>query len=87
MRLIKALGVSAPAAVQTGAGDNVDSATCVRAFNNTTTNYLVTIETVGDVLIGSFWMAGGAEAFIEKDPTDQIFAANAGVFLTKVAFR
>ena len=37
MRMIKALGASAPAEVQTGAGGDVNSATCVRAFNNTTT--------------------------------------------------
>ena len=87
MRMIKALGASAPAEVQTGAGGDVQSATCVRAFNNTTTNHLVTVETAGSVLKGSFVLAGGADIYVEKDPTDWIFAANAGVLLTKVAIR
>ena len=87
MRMIKALGASAPAEVQTGAGGNVDSATCVRAFNNTSTNYLVSVETNGAVLKGSFYLAVGADIYIEKDPTDEIFAGNAGVLLTKVALR
>ena len=89
MRMIKALGASAPAEVQTGAGGDVNSATCVRAFNNTTTNHLVTVESPvgGGTLKGSFYLAGGANAFIEKDPSDWIFAANAGVLLTKVALR
>lgn len=87
MRMIKALGASAPAEVQSGAGGNVDSATCVRAFNNTSTNYLVSVETNAQDLKGSFYLAGGADIYIEKDPTDEIFAGNAGVLLTKVALR
>ena len=87
MRMIKALGASIPAAIQTGAGEDVGSATCVRAFNNTTTNHLVTVETGGSVIKGSFVLAGGADIYVEKDPTDWIFAANAGVLLTKVALR
>ena len=87
MRMIKALGASTGSATSTTNGSNVDSATCVRAFNNTTTNHLVTVETSANDLKGSFYLVGGANIYVEKDPTDEIFAANAGVLLTKVALR
>ena len=87
MRMIKALGASAAAGTSMTNGSNVDKGTCVRAVNNTTTNHLVTVETAGNVIIGSFQLAGGSDIYVEKDPTDEIFAANAGVLLTKVALR
>jgi hypothetical protein len=83
---LKLKGSEAAAGTSTTNGSNVGSASLVRVHNSGTTQRLVTLETSGNVTIGTFTISGGATEFLDKDPTDEIFAANAEVLLVKVAY-
>ena len=65
----------------TGAASNFSRAIYVRLVNSgaSTTRYLVTLEQSDGTDIGTFTLSGGEELVIKKDPTDQLFAANASV--------
>ena len=67
--------------VNTGAASNFGSSRYVRLFNTAAvgTEHLVTLEESGGTDIGTFTLDGQKEAIISKDPSDQIFAANAAV--------
>ena len=69
-----------------GTASNVSSATLVRAVNSGTTARLVTVEASGGTDFGTFTMPGGTVEYIEKDPTDQIFAAHAEILLAAVGY-
>ena len=83
---LKLKGTEAAAGTTTGAASNVGSATLVRVHNSGTTERLVTLEESGGTDIGTFTISGGATEYLEKNPTDQIFAANAEVLLVAVAY-
>ena len=88
--IIKPLGVGAAAPTGSGTGSNVSSAKCVMCVNTAAagTNYLVTVQTASAAAtLGTFTLIGGSVQYVEKDPTDEIFAANAAVKLTPVAFQ
>ena len=79
-------GTEAAAGTGSGTASNVGSARVVRCVNtNATTDYLVTLEESGGTDIGTFTLDGQQEAFIRKDPTDKLFAANANVEAVSVA--
>ena len=84
---IKIKTTEAAAGTSSGTGSNVSSATCVRVFNSGATVRLVTLEESGGTDIGTFSVAGGATVFLEKDPTDKIFAAHAEILLAAVALK
>ena len=84
--IIKIKTTEAAAPTGSGTATNVSSATCVRAVNSGTTARLVTVEASGGTDFGTFTMPGGTVEYIEKDPTDQIFAAHAEILLAAVAF-
>ena len=84
---IKIKTTEAAAGTGSGTASNVSSATCVRAVNSGTTARLVTVELAGGTDIGTFTMPGGTVEYIEKDPTDQIFAAHAEILLAAVALK
>ena len=77
--ILKLKGTQAACGTTTGAASTFGSATVVRLVNTTTTAYLVTLEQTDGTDIGTCTIAGGDTVFIKKNPTDQIFAANAGV--------
>lgn len=79
MSVIKLKGTQAACGTTTGAASTFGSATCVRLVNSTTTAYLVTLEQTDGTDIGTATIAGGESILLKKNPTDQIFAANAGV--------
>ena len=85
--IIKVKTTEAAAGTGTGTASNVSSATCVRAVNSGTTVRLVTVEVAGGTDIGTFSMPGGTVEYIEKDPTDKIFAAHAEILLAAVALK
>ena len=85
--IIKVKSTEAAAGTSSGAGSNVSSATLVRAVNSGTTVRLVTVEESGGTDIGTFSMPGGTVEYIEKNPTDKIFAAHAEILLAAVAFQ
>ena len=66
-------------------GSNFGSSTVVRLHNSGTTARLVSVETSANSLIGTFTLAGGKTEFVEKDASDEIFAAHAEVLGVGVA--
>ena len=85
--IIKLKGSQSAAPTGSGTATNMSKATCVRVFNSGSTVRLVTLEESGGTDIGTFSVAGGATEYLEKEPTDQIFAANAEILLTAVALK
>ena len=88
--IIKPKAAQANAPTGSGSGSNVSSAKCVMCVNTAAagTNYLVTVQTASAAAtLGTFTIIGGSVQYVEKDPTDEIFAANAAVKLTPVAFQ
>ena len=77
--IIKLKGTQAACGTTTGAASTFGSATCVRLINSTTSAHLVTLEETDGTDIGTCTLAGGEVIYLKKNPTDQIFAANAGV--------
>ena len=84
---IKIKTTEAAAPTGSGTATNVSSATLVRAVNSGTTARLVTVEATGGTDYGTFTMPGGTVEYIEKDPTDQIFAAHAEILLAAVGYK
>ena len=85
--IIKIKTTEAAAPTGSGTATTVGSATLVRAVNSGTTARLVTVEATGGTDYGTFTMPGGTVEYIEKDPTDQIFAAHAEILLAAVALK
>tara|TARA_Y100000296_G_scaffold29714_1_gene34684 strand:+ start:57 stop:317 length:261 start_codon:yes stop_codon:yes gene_type:complete len=84
---IKIKTTEAAAPTGSGTATNVSSATLVRAVNSGTTARLVTVEASGGTDYGTFTMPGGTVEYIEKDPTDKIFAGHAEILLAAVGFK
>ena len=84
---IKIKTTEAAAPTGSGTATNVSSATLVRAVNSGTTARLVTVEASGGTDFGTFTMPGGTVEYIQKDPTDQIFAAHAEILLAAVGYK
>ena len=82
---IKVLGSEAACGTSSTNGSNFSSSTHVRVVNSGTTNRLVSVETSAAVLIGTFALGGGASEIIVKDPSDEVFAANAEVLGVGIA--
>jgi hypothetical protein len=82
---IKVLGTEAACGTSTTNGSNFGSSTAVRLVNSGTTDRLVSVETSGNVLIGTFTLKASASDIVEKDASDEIFAANAEVLGVGVA--
>ena len=81
----KVLGTEAACGTSTTNGSNFGSSTAVRLVNSGTTDRLVSVETSGNVLIGTFTLKASASDIVEKDASDEIFAANAEVLGVGVA--
>ena len=83
----KPITTEAALGTSTGAASNVGSSRYVRLLNTAAagTEYLVTLEESGGTDIGTFTIEGQQEVIIQKDPSDQLFAANAAVMAVGVA--
>jgi|TARA_A100001011_G_C14299655_1_gene840158 hypothetical protein len=80
-------GAEAACPTTTGTATSFSEATVVRLVNTHSGNHLVTVvETQSGTVIGSFTMPTGAVEYLEKNPTQCVFAANAGVLGSKVGF-
>jgi len=80
-------GAEASLPTTTGAAVSFTQATVVRLVNTDSANHLVTVvETQGGTVVGSFTLPTGAVEYLEKNPTQCVFAANAGVKGAKVGF-
>ena len=83
---IKLKGSEAAAGTSSTNGSNVGLATLVRVHNGGGTRRLVSLETSAAALIGTFTITGGATELLDKDPLDEVFAANAEVKLVGLAY-
>ena len=63
------------------------SATVVRLVNTTSTARVVTVAAaVGGATVGTFTLLGNTVEFVDKKPTEAIFAAHASVLGTSVGY-
>jgi len=87
MSIWKPITTEAALGTSTGAASNVGKSRYVRLLNTAAvgTEHLVTLEESGGTDIGTFSIEGQMECLIQKDPTDQLFAANAAVLAVGVA--
>lgn len=83
---MRLLGAQIAAPTGTGTASTVSSARVVLVQNISSTTYLVTLEDTDDADIGTFNVAPNSSVQLEKAPTDKIFAANASVKLTPIAY-
>ena len=83
---IKLLGTEAACGISSGAASTFGNARTVRLINTTTAVHLVTLEQADGTDIGTISLAAGESVHLLKGPTDQIFAANAGVKGAAVGF-
>ncbi len=68
-----------------GAASSINEATCVRLVNNSGASATVSISTVvGAATTDTFTMPDATVEFLQKLPTDVIFASSASVRATKV---
>ena len=82
---IKVLGSEAACGVSSTNGSNFSLSTAVRLVNSGTTDRLVSVETSAASLIGTFTLKANGVEFVQKDTSDEIFAANAAVLGVGVA--
>ena len=81
--MIKLKGSQA-AAPASGSATSLGNATMVRVYNSGSTARLVTVQLADNTAIGTFTLAGGAVEYVDKNNTDEIFAAHAEILLTSV---
>jgi len=80
-------GAEAACPTTTGTATSFSEATVVRLVNGHSSAHLVTVvETQSGTVVGSFTMPAGTVEYLEKNPTQCVFAANAGVLGAKVGF-
>ena len=83
--LCKGAEVALP--VSTGTASSLSEATVVRLVNTDTAAHTVSVvETQSGTGVGSFTMPGGSVEYLEKNPTQCVFADNATVLGAKVGF-
>ena len=82
---IHVLGSGAACGTSSGNGSNFGLSTAVRLVNSGTTDRLVSIETSGNSLIGTFTLKAGGVEIVQKDASNEIFAAHAEVLGVGVA--
>ena len=83
---LKLKGSEAAAGTSSTNGSNVGLATLVRVHNAGTTERLVSLETSAAALLGTFTISGGATEYLDKTPTDEVFAAHDDVKLVGVVY-
>ena len=82
--MIKLKGAQA-AAPASGSATSLGSATMVRCYNSGSTIRLITVTPADEAaVLGTFTLAGKQVEYVDKDITDEIFAANTNIKLTSV---
>ena len=79
MSSIRLLGSEAACGVNVGAASTFLDATDVRLVNSGTTVRLVTVANSADTTLSTLSLSGATTVILRKNPTDQIFAANAEI--------
>jgi len=82
--MIRVVGAQA-AAPASGSATSLGNATMVRCYNSGSTARLITVTNADEAaVLGTFTLAGGAVEYVDKNITDEIFAAHAEILLTSV---
>ena len=82
--MIKLKGSQA-AAPASGSATNLGNATMVRCFNSGSTARLITVTNADEAaVLGTFTLDAKAAEYVDKNITDEIFAAHAEILLTSV---
>ena len=86
MVIFQPTSTEAALGINTGAASNIGTSEFVRLHNiaATGTEYLVTLEQSDGTDIGTFSLDGSDTVIIKKEPTDQLFAADAAVLACSV---
>tara|TARA_Y100001951_G_scaffold75198_1_gene62151 strand:+ start:221 stop:493 length:273 start_codon:yes stop_codon:yes gene_type:complete len=79
-----AASTEAAAPTSTGAGTNLNNATHVRVYNSGSSARLVTIQQADNTAIGTFTLAPLQVEYVDKNITDEVFAAHAEILLSSV---
>jgi len=82
--MIKVIGDEIPAPTSTGTGTNVGNATMVRCFNSGGTDRLITVQLADNTRIGRFTLRQYTVEYVDKNITDEMFAAHADILFTSV---
>ena len=83
--MIKVVGAERVATTAHGASTNINNATMVRCYNNHASNdVIVTLRTAADVTIGTFTVGPKSVEYLDKNITDEMFAAHADILFTSV---
>ena len=82
--MIKVIGDEIPAPTSTGTGTSVGNATMVRCFNSGGTDRLITVQLADNTLIGTFTLKTKEVEYVDKNITDEIFAAHADIKISSV---
>ena len=82
---IKVLGSEAACGTSSGNGSNFGLSTAVRLVNTGTTDRLISVETSGNSLIGTFTLKANGVEIVQKDASNEIFAAHAEVLGVGIA--
>ena len=83
---LKLKGSEAAAGTSSTNGSNVGLTTLVRVHNGGGTRRLVSLETSAAALIGTFTIGANDTEYLDKNATDEVFAANADVLLVGIAY-
>ena len=83
---LKLKGSEVDAGTSSTNGSNVNLAKLVQVHNTGDTARLVSLETAANVLKGTFTIAPTSTELLDKEPTDEVFAAHADVKLVGVAY-
>ena len=82
--MIKLKGAQA-AAPASGSATNLSNATMVRCYNSGSTARLITVTNAEEAaVLGTFTLDAKAVEYVDKNITDEIFAAHAEILLTSV---
>ena len=82
--MIKLKG-SQTAAPASGSATNLGNATMIRCYNSGSTARLITVTNADEAaVLGTFTLDAKAVEYVDKDITDEIFAAHAEILLTPV---
>jgi hypothetical protein len=87
MQITKPLSIESDLATSSGSGTSISSATCVRLYNGAGAATTIAISAaVGASASYTFTLASGSVEFVQKLPTDIIWASAASIKATKVGF-
>jgi hypothetical protein len=87
MQVTKPLSIETDLATSSGAGTSILSATCVRLYNGAgAATTIVISDSVGASASYSFTLPAGSVEFVQKLPTDIIWASASSIKVTKVGF-